>query len=44
MSRREFLENWATMDVDSMEEANEMYASTKNNSSWNNGKENNGND
>lgn len=28
MSRREFLEKWATMDVDTMEEATVMWANT----------------
>ena len=29
MSRREFLENWANMDIDNMEEASVVYANTK---------------
>lgn len=34
MSRRDFLENWATMDVDNMEEATEMYANTRKDRVW----------
>ena len=44
MSRREFLENWATMDIDNMEEAKVMYASTKKDAPWNTEKESDNND